>query len=273
MEVIFRRSGRQPGPPSGRRRGRFQQHAACDLTVVERQSLVADDLFGFVSLSGDQDAISRTGMLNRPANGGGAIDMEKWLFRCAAKTGDDVVENRLWVFASRIVAGRDHEVGFGRSLPQQRPLRLVSIAAGAEDHDYSAMRQCFQKANAAPQRVVGMSVVDEDVEVLACVDSFETAGNSRKRFDSRRDVRQRDIELQGCGGRGRVRAFRTNRVPSVDSSRISAARSALFSSPNVTSERPSGIWSRSEAAPGSSRFRTTRPPFLQRFRMRALLAR
>ena len=55
---------------------RFQQRLTSNVPVVESNTFAADDLFGFVSLAGDDDAITRLGDFDRAANGNSSVEFD-----------------------------------------------------------------------------------------------------------------------------------------------------------------------------------------------------
>src|SRR3954454_3553140 len=97
--------------------------------IAERQRAVADDLPGLVALARDQEHIARFELLDRNADGVGAVtDLPRPLGR---------VQDRgtycFGIFAARIVVGDDDAVGtLGSDRAHDRPLACIPIAAGAE---------------------------------------------------------------------------------------------------------------------------------------------
>src|SRR5690606_40604900 len=103
---------------------------------------------------------------------------------------EHLVDDRLRMFVTRIVAGDDRHIGSTGSPSQQRPLGAVTIAAGTEDTQHPALGEIPYRADRPRQRVVGMGVVDEYVELLPGGDPLQPSGNRLQISDPLGDVLQ-----------------------------------------------------------------------------------
>ena len=100
--------------------------------IVERQHLLADDRALFMALAGDKDHVVVPRIGNRCGNGSPAIAD----FAGAGRSGKNGCANRRRIFRTRVVVGDDHRVGNPcRRFAHQRPLTLITVAAGTEDQD------------------------------------------------------------------------------------------------------------------------------------------
>src|SRR5579863_8165218 len=136
-----------------------------------------------MSFTGDQHSVARTGMLNGPANRLLTVDLDIRL-PPAGKAAHNICDDRFGSFRSRIVAGDDRQIGQRGGPSQQGPLELVTVAAGAEDANDASLREWPQRRQAVPQRVFGMSIIDEDGKRLTRVDELQAAGYGLQRANA-----------------------------------------------------------------------------------------
>ena len=110
---------------------------AGDLTVVEREHLVADELIRLVALAGDDHHVAGLGERDPEADRRGAVGFDLDAATVAvADPGQDLVDDGHRVLGARVVGRHDRQVGHARRRrSHQRPLRAVAVATGAEHDD------------------------------------------------------------------------------------------------------------------------------------------
>ncbi len=166
---------------SGRPVPKRGELAGSDLAIVEVDRLGAEDLVGLVSLAGDDHHIARPGERQRERDRGTAVGFdEDVVATLPGHALDDLGDDRLRVFAARIVGGRYRQVGeVGGDRAHERPLAAVAVAAAAEHAQQPAGGHRPHGAQDARQRIGCVRVVDEHGERLPAADGFEPAGHDR----------------------------------------------------------------------------------------------
>src|SRR5271155_2027015 len=150
--------------------GKFLECRCHRLVIAERHDPVADNLAGFMALSGNQKHVAAAQIGNRRAyrlapiaDIGGA-----W------SAGNDGGANGGRILAARIVVGYDNTVGLGnRDRAHQWPLAAITVAAGAEHDHQLAGRIRAQRIKCFGERVRLVRVIDEDRRAALFSDKLE----------------------------------------------------------------------------------------------------
>lgn len=90
--------GRCDSCPSEGGTTNFFPSCSHDLAIVERKTLRADDLFGFMSLAGNQHAIAGVSFRQRPRDRGLAIGFNAQRRQAGCESSQDVFDDSLRVF-------------------------------------------------------------------------------------------------------------------------------------------------------------------------------
>ena len=97
------------------------------------------------------------------------------------------------IFLPRIVGGDDAVVGvLIGDASHQRTFLFVAIAARAEDENEAARSEFAQRLEDIEKRVVGVRVIDEDLELPFRRDGLEPPGNLRGFRQAEHRVAQTD---------------------------------------------------------------------------------
>ena len=141
--------------------------------------MIGELLVGLVALSGDEDDVARLGECDRARDRLGTV---RHRFEIAgAKTFFDVGDDGERIFFARIVGSDDAVVGVLVGDPaHQRAFLFVTIAARAEDDDEAVRSELAQGLQHAEEGIVGVRVIDENLELAFRRDGLETAGHLRR---------------------------------------------------------------------------------------------
>src|SRR6185437_7393074 len=179
--------------------------------IIERKSSFSEDLYLFMSLSGEQDDVARLCGADRALDSSSAVLFDDEWCIGLADAGDDLLDDRGRALAARVVAGDDDEVaGFRSRQAHLLTLGAVAVAATAEEgNDTAAVdtNAVASKRNEIAESIVGVRVVNDDAEACAfraCYD-LEAAGNLAQRRSRTCDLFERQAASEsGAHGREEV---------------------------------------------------------------------
>src|SRR4029079_12885910 len=115
------------------------------------------------------------GPLERGCDRGLAVGLD---LPIAGHPSENLIDDRLRVFAPRVVGRDDRGVGeAGDDVAHERPLAPVAVPAAAEDADEAAGCDLARLCQDVLERLRRVRVVDEDRERLTLVHSLEPARN------------------------------------------------------------------------------------------------
>ena len=118
-------------------------------------------LVGLVALAGDQHHVIRVGASQRQRDRATAVALDAGGGR-RCESGEDLGDDRVAVFAARVVVGDDHAVGaFFRDRRHLRALAAIAVAAAAEHAGQAAGRVLAQARQRLLERVGRVRVVDD----------------------------------------------------------------------------------------------------------------
>ena len=148
------------------------------LAVIERYRVIGKFLVGLVALPGDENDVVRLGKGDSAGDGFCAVRDGFEIF--GAKSFSYVRDNGEGIFLPRIIGGDDAVVGvLIGDASHQRPFLLVAIAACTEDENEAARSELTPRFEDGEKGVVGMSVIDENLELAFRRDGLEPPGNLR----------------------------------------------------------------------------------------------
>src|SRR6266513_532394 len=91
----------------------------------------------------------------------------------------DVVENFSRIFSSRVIAGRNHDIGAALSpRAHLRSLPCIAITARSENKNQSAGHEWSDRSERALERIRCVRVVAQNSRSLG--DNFQSSGNLRQ---------------------------------------------------------------------------------------------
>ncbi len=168
--------------------------------IVEVAHGIPDDLFGFVTLAGDEHDVARACRRDRVGDCPRAIELDHD-GRGLRETRKDRLDDRPRVLAPRVVAGDDRHVGpLGHRPPHGEALARVAIASAPEHADDATrarpLPQRGQGRQNALERVRRVRVVDDDEEGLPGFHLLEAAGHGANLGQRRRDGLGRETQGQ-----------------------------------------------------------------------------
>ena len=155
-----------------------------DRRVVEVDDSIGEDLERVASLPRDQNDIARPGIDEGRLDGPGTIHLNERLAR-PVKAAEEIVDDSIGILGSGISQGHDQAVGgsFGGG-GEQAALRAIAASLPAEHAMNPPSGDPSQGIEGLEKLLGSLAVIDPDVEVLAFIDGFESAGNRLARFKS-----------------------------------------------------------------------------------------
>ena len=149
------------------------QRTTRNLNVVKGNGVIGELLIFFVPFARNQDQVARLRHRRGTSNRFRAV--RDFLVMGRAKSFLDVVNDCVRIFLARIVGGDDGVVGqFIGHARHQWPLFSITIATAPEDHDKFAGFQFPKRVQDITQSVIGVGVVNKDLELASRRYEFES---------------------------------------------------------------------------------------------------
>ena len=163
--------------------------------VGEVDGLLCKDLVILVTLATDEDDVAGACALESRADG--LLTVSYALLLDAWDADNNLINDGLWVFATRVVAGDDADIAvLASSLAHEGTLALVAVATAAKDGDESAIAaELLHRAAYILNSIGGMGVVDKALDVVDAGHKLKAAWYLRSLCEAANDIK----DIDACG--------------------------------------------------------------------------